>query len=188
MMQDPLSVYEAEKYRRMWSVPEYRSWAPGEDTLDIMRESLAPKPPDLIIDFGCGTGRPALKLAEAGFRVIGIDCAANCLDRTAHDRFSFIEASLWEIPTWVPFGDYGYCTDVMEHIPPNRIDKVLEAIADRSTKGAFFRIDFGEDSMGKRIGETLHLTVREPAWWRERLSRFWRSVEVPARHCFVCKP
>lgn len=49
----------------------------------------------------------------------------------------------------------------------------LEAIRERTTTGGFFQIATRPDTCGELIGETLHLTVRDPEWWVELVGRFF---------------
>ena len=74
---------------------------------------------------------------------------------------------------WMPWPDkhwaYGYCCDVMEHIPPEKVDKVLANIMAHCGK-TFFSISFQEDHFGRKVGHPLHLTVRPFEWWRDKLA------------------
>ena len=65
--------------------------------------------------------------------------------------------------------EYGYCTDVMEHIPPEHVDQVLLNIL-RSAQHVFFQIDCQEDVCGKLIGEQLHLSVHPYSWWLKKFT------------------
>ncbi len=46
-------------------------WHYGEDLLEL----LNPKPGELILDLGCGTGQLTEKIAQTGAEVMGIDSA-----------------------------------------------------------------------------------------------------------------
>lgn len=183
-MTDSLLDRERDKYRRMWQRREYRLWAPGEDVAELAMSSLGATSGDRVIDFGCGTGRPALRLQQLGMRVLAIDFADNCLD-PGIDLEQFVVAPIWNpLPV---MAEWGFCTDVMEHIPPERVDQTLDAIRAATERGAFFRIDFGPDVSGRLIGEALHLSVHAPEWWEEKLARRWRSVRRVKTHCFICR-
>jgi hypothetical protein len=177
---------ERDKYRRMWRLTDYRRWSPGEHCATRAIARLAMKPGDSVTDFGCGTGRACAVFQRHGLTVHAIDHAENCLDPEI--RVPLEIACLWELSP-APATTYGFCADVMEHIPPGRIDAVLAAIAARVRRAAFFRISTVPDGCGKLIGERLHLTVEPAAWWVERVGRVfevahWRAeagdVEIVA--------
>lgn len=166
---------EALKYGRMWARPEYRRVAPGEGLASTFLQQAHPPPGAHVLDFGCGTGRGALMLAILGrCRVTMLDFVANALDpeirqalTTQTDVLSFKKHDL-EQP--IPLkARYGYCTDVMEHIPTDRVRRVLTHVL-LAAQHVFFAIATTEDSCGALIGETLHLTVRPAAWWLATLS------------------
>jgi len=185
---------EQAKYEKLWEIPDYRAVAPGEQ-LATSFLSIANPPRDVeCIDFGCGTGRGALMLAlVGGLRVTMIDFTANCLDQEVHQacetqptRISFKRRDLTRmIPETAP---YGYCCDVMEHIPTADVPTVLRNIL-ASAEKVFFGISTEDDVMGARIGETLHLTVRPLAWWIEQIKAaggviHW-SQNIEDRECLI---
>ena len=172
-----LKTYERRKYEKAWTIPEYRNYAPGEI---LATGVLADIPKGAkVIDFGSGTGRGALKIHEAGYPVVMIDHADNCLDREVkkaiNPRFRFLEWCLWD-PLHVK-GDYGFCTDVMEHIPPQKVPDVLDNIKTAVEHG-FFNISTIDDYFGKQIGEPLHLTVMPWHTWVELISQRWPVLKT----------
>jgi SAM-dependent methyltransferase len=162
---------EALKYGQLWERDEYRKSSPGESFVPLFSSQARPASGATVIDFGCGTGRGARLLAADGLKVTLIDFVNNCLDPDIRKecetgKLKFIKADLEQrIPV---VAEYGYCTDVMEHIPTARVDRVLANILD-AAQHVFFAICTTDDEMGKLIDEKLHLTVQEYGWW---LSRF----------------
>lgn len=184
-MTDELANKEREKYTKMWNIKSYRRVAPGEGYVDYAIEALRLSPPQSVIDFGTGTGRAANKFKQLGYDVTGIDHAANCLDSGV--EIPLLICSLWDLPDIL--ADVGYCTDVMEHIPEVKVDEVLLGIAKR-VNDAFFVIDTKPDSMGRLIGETLHVTVKPGQWWKDKLDYLFDEVIMtvkPHSSVFVCK-
>lgn len=169
----PLEEREREKYERIWAEPSYRKYAPGEHHIESAVSGLGMKPGDSLIDFGCGCGRGAQRLKDLGFQVTGIDHAANCLD--PHCTFDFMEACLWDLPKL--HAAFGYCTDVMEHIPSEKVEQVLAGIA-RSCDAAYFSISTVDDSCGSLIGQKLHMTIMDAANWNRVMGRFWGNVSM----------
>jgi hypothetical protein len=162
---------EVAKYEQMWGVAEYRTFSPGEHSVDKFLGIV--KPDGLVIDFGCGTGRAALRMRRAGLPVILVDFAGNCRDQEAI-TLPFVK---WDLN--IPLGiasQYGYCTDVMEHIPTKDVASVINNIM-ASAPETYFQISTVPDSFGSVIGQPLHLTVRPHGWWREMFVSHGYSIE-----------
>jgi SAM-dependent methyltransferase len=165
---------EKEKYEKMWTVADYRKVAPGEHAAQGFMQIASPKAGEDVIDFGCGTGRGAFWLTFMGnLTVTGLDFASNCLDddvRMSMDNYpekiKFIEHDLNDASPVK--AKYGYCTDVMEHIPTDQVDTVLENIIE-SAQSVYFRISTEPDYFGpKCLRQPLHLTVKSYAWWAKK--------------------
>lgn len=166
------SITELEKYTAMWEQPEYREVSPGENCIDHFVEIANPLTGSSVIDFGCGTGRAGLALSEYRLKVTLLDFAPNCLDNDAKS-LPFVQADLTEpIPITA---DYGYCTDVMEHIPPDKVDIVLHNIL-RATRRVFFQISLVPDNLGSLIGQQLHLSVHTFGWWLAKFKQLGLTV------------
>jgi hypothetical protein len=170
-----LPLTEQQKYEAMWAKPEYRSVAPGESIAFTFLQHAQPKVGSRVIDFGAGTGRGALALALFGnCRVHLVDFAANCLDEECRgmldtqpkDHWSFTQHDLAE-PLTIEPAEYGYCTDVLEHIPPEQVDKVLRNVL-AAAQHVFFQISCVPDHCGALIGEPLHLSVHPYSWWHAK--------------------
>jgi SAM-dependent methyltransferase len=165
----------SELYQDIWTNTAYRKFSPGERTLTLMLETLKPHIGDSFIDFGCGTGRPAKELQKRGYGVLGIDFASNSLDADA--EIPFLISDLTNLPPLS--AKFGYCTDVMEHIEPQRVDEVLAGIARSVRDAVFFSIATVPDNFGPALaGKQLHLTIEDAEWWLETLIRHWSIVEI----------
>lgn len=160
---------EKDKYTRMWMNKSYRSGSPGEHHLEHFMKYV--NPVGSVIDFGSGSGRASLKMHQKGLDVTMVDIASNSTDPVVQnnlcEKFKFAECSLWDMDNLE--AEYGYCCDVMEHIPTDKLDKVLQNIYKAVNQAVFFSISTVPDIGGKLINETLHLTVKPLAWWEERL-------------------
>jgi hypothetical protein len=173
---------EKAKYKRMWQFDQYRYMSPAEQLVGFI-DAHAPERGCVVVDFGCGTGRAMLELTKRGFHVIGVDFADNCRDEAAKD-LPFLE---WDLSLPCPLrAPYGYCCDVMEHIPPDQVDAVLSNIKD-SAETVVFRIEYEPDVMGKLIGVPLHLSVHPEEWWLTKLAEHFSSVESYGQGTFKVK-
>jgi SAM-dependent methyltransferase len=167
------ALVERDKYMQMWADhPVYRAVAEGSNALDAALAIAKPPPGASFIDFGTGTGRAAAKLQDCGYTVQAVDFVPHCMDEGID--VPFIEANLWELPEMS--ADFGYCTDVMEHIPEEHVDAVLEGIK-RCVPKAVFTIHTGPDNCGSAIDEILHVTQRSLMWWGQRLTEHFEVVE-----------
>ena len=163
------AAQERDKYAEIWTFPEYRKFSPGMENVERFMSVMNPVPGSSIIDIGCGEGKAGLEFGRQGLKPWWLDITGAALDPEV-DRRKFIEAPLWGIGTrfssvrW----DYGFCCDVLEHIPTEYtmlcLDRILAAC-----DVAWLQIALCEDEFGKLIGEPLHLTVRPFDWWLIRL-------------------
>jgi hypothetical protein len=165
---------EQAKYEQMWNHAAYRGVAPGEGAAPLFLSQAQPKAGSSIIDFGTGTGRGALMLALfGGLRVEMLDFAENCLDPEVREALQTQAHALrftsHDLNKPCPYtASYGYCTDVMEHLPPAEVDVVLKNIL-LASQHVFFQISCQEDSLGVLIGQPLHLSVHPYSWWLKKL-------------------
>lgn len=162
------AVTEAQKYATMWGHSAYRGHSPGEDAAAHFVSLCAGHDIRRAIDFGCGTGRGGKAIhALTGWDVCLVDFAPNCLDEDV--SLPFVTADLSQ-PMTVR-GDVGYCTDVMEHIPPEQVAQVIENVMSCVGR-AFFQISLVPDSMGALIGAPLHLSVFPASWWAQKFAGY----------------
>lgn len=125
----------------------------------ILRQVAFLPPPKSILDYGCGQSRTADWLAKI------YDATAYRYDPALPDH-----AVLPEIET-----DLVICTDVMEHIPLEDVDRVLAEIRGISAN-AFFNISCVKAAEILPNGENAHCTVRPARWWAARLGAHFDTV------------
>ena len=112
-----------------------------------------------ILDYGCGkaVGHVEKKLLSP----LGIDSVA------LYDP---------AIPQWatLPEGTFDgvICTDVMEHIPEQNVDHVLDEIVSKSDKFVFFTISCNPARETLSTGENAHVTIKPPGWWAKKLKKY----------------
>lgn len=187
------SIKEVEriKYEKVWSDRAYAVRADGDPVVDLAFDLMGCKPGETLIDWGCGSGKPAAKFQAKGLSVLGFDIAHNCMD--ADVKVPLLVRCLWDLPDDNVTAQYAFSTDVLEHIPPSELGAVLYNISARTTKAAFIQVCLVLDISGPRMNppERLHLSILTVDQWRDRLSSLWAKVEDvkiggKARYAFVC--
>jgi len=141
----------------------------------------------LMLDLGCGNGLVVSYLRSKGFNVIGADITLAGLGAEYKDyhngplplerasRDYFIEAPLWNLPFPNSAFDLTFSCDVLEHIPPDRVDDVLKEII-RVTKAETHHI------IATFADRDFHPTVQPISWWSDR---FEKAIGVNGTLCFL---
>ena len=173
---DAASVLERRKYEQMWTFAEYRD-DHATAHAGLAFDALGVRRGESLIDFGAGAGYGSRWFVAAGVRTLAVDIAANALAPEIAGRVPILLVSLWDLPVDIS-AEWGFCCDVMEHIPTERVDDVLRNVRRSTRRDTFFSISLRPDGCGRLIGDSLHLTVRQLDWWRERLLAHWTDIRV----------
>lgn len=165
---------EHQKYTKVWESEQYRnSPSPGEAAVARgVLQGFCAGAPASIGDFGCGAGAAwwGMKIWGHGFQPLGVDIVDTGLT-------PLIVAPLWDLPQM--HVDYGFCVDVMEHIPPEYVRRVINGIMESVKHTAYFQIAMFDDVFGPELlGQPLHLSVHDEAWWRQMFASCLCEVET----------
>lgn len=166
---------ERDKYLRVWADRSYGTQTDGLPAVSSAFRGMGCQPGETLIDWGCGTGRAAKNFRDMGLRVTGFDIAHNCLAEGVD--VPLVVGCIWEPPRDLA-ADYGFCTDVLEHVPPDYLDQALDTLYWRAEKATFIQIDTVLDISGPAMDppEVLHLSVYDRWWWEDELAARWRAV------------
>jgi SAM-dependent methyltransferase len=164
-----LYARERDLYAGIWDdLPQYADVAPGERYVSVLRDHCPP--PATVLDAGTGSGKGALALARAGYAVVLCDLTAAGLVEEAR-ALPFAEACLWR-----PLAAQGlapvdavYCTDVLEHLPPQLVLLAVDRMLSLARRGVLISVALHADGFGVWVGRPLHLTVESFLWWRDSL-------------------
>lgn len=104
-----------------------------------------------ILDYGCGAGTFGVAVRAGGFVCRDYDPAIAGLD---------------DAPV---FADMVSCTDVIEHIEPDKLDTVLAHIRSLARKVVFLVIACRPANKLLPNGKNAHLIIQEKQWWRARI-------------------
>lgn len=125
-----------------------RKWAPAVVWLVAQYGATS------ILDYGCGQGslkRALQPCVPSGVRIDEYDPAIPGKER---------------LPS---FADLVVCTDVLEHIEPDRLDDVLEHLRLLARKALLLVINLRPASKVLADGRNAHLIIESASWWRARV-------------------
>lgn len=142
----------SEDYKKqLGKVHEAKKWGNSGASWVFEIEPFADKVgAKTIIDFGCGTG--SLKKA-----------LEHKYDFTEYDPGIEGKETLPDTPC-----DLLVCTDVLEHIEPDYLEKTLEVIDRLYTKCAFLVIACNPAKETLPDGRNAHLIQKPPKWWASK--------------------
>jgi SAM-dependent methyltransferase len=104
----------------------------------MLRTFLAPKPGELVVDLGCGSGRAVLWNRDLGADMIGLDIAP-FFSHDARQQIDLMLADLRQLPFADHTFDKAWSLDVLEHLSPEALDGMLaEAARVLKPGGALF--------------------------------------------------
>lgn len=112
-----------------------------------------------ILDYGCGRG--TLKRMLTGFDVREYDPGIAGKD---------------DLP--LP-ADLVVCTDVLEHIEPEKIDAVLSHIYELSLAACFVAVSLRPAEKRLPDGRNAHLIIDNAPWWMEKFrAQGWPAIRI----------
>lgn len=74
--------------------------------------------------------------------------------------------------------DIVVCTDVLEHIEPDKLKYVLDDLARCARKVGYFVISTRLAQKCYANGQNTHLLVRDRAWWKAKLKKFFEVAKI----------
>lgn len=108
-----------------------------------------------VLDYGCGQG--SLKTAVLSARPHGL-------------RFDEYDPGIEGKNGLPSFADLVVCTDVLEHVEPERLDAVLAHLKLLARKAVLLVVALVPTAKVLADGRNAHLIVRPANWWRKRVA------------------
>jgi len=141
----------SSKYRsQLEQLHKSQSWgADGAKHAKVVEGIAANMNALTILDYGCGE----MKLAEA----------------LKPRRVSGYDPGIPERRSMQKPCDLVVCTDVLEHVEPEKIDAVIDHIYSLSARRAYFVISLKLANAKLPDGRNAHLIVESAQWWRDKL-------------------
>jgi hypothetical protein len=161
-------------YERSPIYAEQMDMATGRNEKDeIILGTIAQFAPKTLVDLGCGQGHYVRRSRQMGIDAVGVEVSTTCCEKYLQD----VPHLNMDGETFLRRAgryDFLLCTDVLEHIEPAEIDRLLQLAAPKAP-AALFGIANHSDV---QLGVELHL-IREPSsWWIDRLRRVYSDVAV----------
>jgi 2-polyprenyl-3-methyl-5-hydroxy-6-metoxy-1,4-benzoquinol methylase len=150
--------YYINQYKQLHKTSKYGT-SSGRQLLSPVQNLIDKIKPQSVLDYGCGQS-DLYKLLRGVGRVVRYDPAIAGIDTLPEGEFDLV-----------------LCTDVMEHIPEDTVDEVLEDLH-RLGKTVYVVISCIEAYAKLPNGENAHTTVKRPEWWAQRISKYWPSGAV----------
>jgi hypothetical protein len=117
-----------------------------------------------ILDYGCGQGSLARVLRSQDLGAIRVDE----YDPAIPGKDGMPE-----------FADLVVCTDVLEHIEPDRLDAVLAHLRMLTRKAVFAVISTKGTNKVLSDGRNAHLIIQPGGWWKDRLRAAGFALQPP---------
>lgn len=176
---------EEEKYTKLWALPQGygNPWDKNNpywnEVADFIMKSLYDRGfqvTDSVLDVGGGNGKFEPWLGLEGGSYTALDIAPN----SGADIVADISTSPrgLRLEGLTDKYDWTLAIDMLEHLPTERVRPALANISRHTSHGFIALISTRPDRGGKKIGATLHMTVREPDWWADTLFDYWRTIKI----------
>lgn len=164
---------EIRKYQVFWASGRACGHnSPGIQIYPMVRNYFLNAGLQSLLDVGCGGGEVLEAAQQDGMTVRGLDIADGL---SGTPRASFLDrlvlAPAWEMPLEDDCVDAFFSSDVLEHLPPSRIDATLDELQRVSRYGGVLAISGRADVSGLAWGALLHLAVFPLEYWQSKLER-----------------
>jgi len=150
-LEEHYHIWSPESIRRFWTIWANNKRLSQQFYPEEYYENLFNRLPAFInksasvVDIGCGTGTvlSVLERLKVGQSFVGVDLSEESISELqkkfrGESRFTFKVGSFSHIPLEDNIYDVVTCTEVLEHLFPDDIEKGLKEVARVLRKGGFF--------------------------------------------------
>ena len=171
-MTEPSEEYYAliEEYKHLHKDPTI---FPGRSTskyIHYIKSIIKDNKCKSLLDYGCGKGQLYQEAHELN---------EDITSKPIHKFWNIKELTCFdpgvEKFSKVPEGTYDMviAVDVMEHLPTQDIEWIIDNIMGYANKAVFLNIACYEALKTFDNGVNLHVTVKDPEWWIDILNKVW---------------
>lgn len=108
-----------------------------------------------VLDYGCGQGTLIERLRQSGLRGV---------------RWSEYDPAIAGKDQRPSFADLVVCTDVLEHVEPEKLNTVLAHLRMLARKAVFVVVATMDTAHVMADGRSTHLTIESGSWWQARVT------------------
>lgn len=117
-----------------------------------------------VLDYGCGEGSLRTAVIEKNPRLVVREYDPGVEGKDA-------------LPV---FADLVVCTDVLEHVEPDKIINVLRHIGSLARKAILLVVALRPSEKALPNGQNAHVLIRSGAWWEAQIEQqHWHLCDVP---------
>lgn len=149
-------ILEQEHAKKPWGTMAYMM---GE-TIDQWRRRVGT---EQVLDYGCGSNH--------GYRT-WLNEQNISIDLQEYDP-GIAEYSKWPEPA-----DLVICIDVLEHVEPQYVDRVLDHLKILAGQAVLLTVT---TTLAKRVlsnGWNAHISTHNPTWWQREFESRWRTHKI----------
>lgn len=152
---------EKSKYDFIWDSIDYSS--------KYNKMEIAEKMHGKVLDVGCGNGTFVyyLNSRKEVTEAHGCDITDKGIKRMSMTAINFKQCPAWDMPYEDNYFDVVTSCDVLEHIPPDKLDAAIAELKRVGRKQIHVIATFKDH---KYFGYKVHLSVHPIEWWREKFS------------------
>lgn len=150
-------------YNRYHTLPQFKDI--GSDTFQGRNMIKVIPNCGTVLDFGSGTGYAVKKMREMGVQAYGYDVSEVVMDKYNLDPDIFTCHVAHAFMSEIKY-DTLYSTEVMEHIPEDKLGEVFNLFKICEFENVFMTISLRPSSSNN----AFHCTLKPRDWWDERFS------------------
>lgn len=114
-----------------------------------------------VLDYGCGQGTLACEL-----RLKGVECRE-------------FDPGIFGKDAMPMFADLVVCTDVLEHVEPDKLRNVIAHLGSLARKAVFVVVALEETAKQLTDGRNAHLIIRHAEWWEAKFDEHhWERLDL----------
>lgn len=163
---------EIKKYNQVFQDEGYRSLG-GCMGLRFLPDVCAGLNFKSVLDVGCGPGWSVTEFLRRKYIARGIEPSDYLYQhelRVLAGLDIVKKGRADDIPVPAESFDLVFCTDVMEHIPEENIEKCIKEMIRVSKKYIFCTISYQKAVCFPKLG--LHVTVKTKDWWDKQFMKY----------------